>query len=93
MLRAAVHADPGRFAVAEQARRAALRLPPTTALALVSGDASAFIAALPPELEVLGPTDGKWLVRGDTHVTLCAALAAIPRTGARLRVEVDPGRV
>lgn len=92
VLRAAVHADPGRLAGPEGARRAALRLPPATALALVSGDASAFLAGLGPGVEVLGPSDGRWLVRAGDHPTLAAALAAVPRTGARLRVEVDPAR-
>ena len=92
VLRAAVHADPGRFAAAEEARRATLRLPPATALALVSGDAAAFVAALPPGLEALGPSDGRWLVRAADHQTLCAGLGATPRNGARLRVEVDPQR-
>jgi len=92
VLRAAVHADPGRLAVVERERRAALRLPPATALAVVSGDAAAFVAALPGGVEVLGPADGRWLVRAGDHRTLCDALAAVPRAGARLRVEVDPAR-
>ena len=92
VLRAAVHADPGRLAAVESERRASLRLPPATALALVSGDAAAFVAALPSTVEALGPADGRWLVRADDHRTLCDALASVPRTGARLRVEVDPAR-
>ena len=47
VLAAALHADPGRLAAAEEPRRALLRLPPTTALALVSGDgADEFVARL-----------------------------------------------
>ena len=92
VLRAAVHADPGRLTAAESERRASLRLPPATALALVSGDAAAFVAALPATVEVMGPAEGRWLVRADDHRTLCDALASVPRTGARLRVEVDPAR-
>ena len=92
VVRAAVHADPGRLAAAEAERRIALRLPPATALALVSGDAAAFVAALPPEVEALGPADGRWLVRAVDHRALCDALAATPRAGARLRLEVDPAR-
>lgn len=93
VLRAAVHADAGRLAGPEAARRAELRLPPATALAVVSGDAAVYVGALGPEVEVIGPTDGRWLVRAPDHATLAAALAAVPRTGARLRVEVDPSRV
>ncbi|HEX2700573.1 MAG TPA: hypothetical protein VHM89_10275 [Acidimicrobiales bacterium] len=93
VLRAAVHADAGRVAAHEAPRRADLRLPPAAALALVSGDGAGFVAALGPEVEVLGPADGRWLVRASDHTVLADALAAVPRTGARLRVEVDPARV
>ena len=92
---AAVHADPSRLAVVEAARRAALRFPPETAVAAVSGPAAAaFVAALPAgaALEVLGPADDRWLVRAADHRTLCDALAATPRPAGRLRVEVDPLR-
>ncbi|MBV8295585.1 MAG: hypothetical protein JO085_02010, partial [Acidimicrobiia bacterium] len=41
VLDAVVHADPGRFALVESARRAALRFPPETALAEISGEAAA----------------------------------------------------
>ncbi|HVM02386.1 MAG TPA: hypothetical protein VM263_06915, partial [Acidimicrobiales bacterium] len=92
VLRAAVHADPGRLAAAEAERRAAARLPPCSALALVSGDAEGFVAALPATVEVLGPADGRWLVRAGDHRALCDGLASVPRRGARLRVEVDPAR-
>jgi primosomal protein N' (replication factor Y) len=92
VLRAAVHADPGRFAVAESARRAELRLPPAAALAVVSGDGVEFVAALPATVEVLGPSDGRWLLRAPDSAVLARALAATPRHGARLRVEVDPPR-
>lgn len=93
VLGAAVHADPGRLAAAESLRRAALRLPPVTALAEVSGpQAEALVARLPPSVEVLGAHAGRWLVRGDDHPTLCDALASVPRPPGRLRVEVDPPR-
>jgi len=92
---AAVHADPGRLAVVEAARRAALRLPPEVAMALVSGEAApAYAAALSSleGVEVLGPSRGRWLVRAPDHGVLCGALAATPRPAGRLRVEVDPLR-
>jgi primosomal protein N' (replication factor Y) (superfamily II helicase) len=44
-------------------------------------------------VEVLGPADGKWLVRASDHQTLCDALAATPRPSGRLRVAVDPVRI
>jgi primosomal protein N' (replication factor Y) len=90
---AAVHADPSRLAVVERARRAALRLPPETALALVSGPGAAeFLEGLPRSVEVLGPGDGRWLVRAPDHRLLADALAGAPRPSERVRVEVDPRR-
>ena len=115
VLDAAVHADPSRFALVESARRAALRLPPETALAVVSGPAAeAFVellrdieapdieapagveataAVVPAGVEVLGPSDGRWLVRAPDHAVLSDALAAVARPPGRLRVEVDPRRM
>ena len=92
---AVVHADPSRLAVVEGARRAALGFPPERAVAVVSGAAApSFAAALSelPEVEVVGPADGRWLVRAMDHPTLCDALAATPRPKGRLRVAVDPLR-
>jgi primosomal protein N' (replication factor Y) len=92
---AALHADPSRLAVVESARRAALRFPPETAVAAVSGaGADAFVASLvrPAGLEVLGPAGGRWLIRAPDHAVLSDALAASPRPGGRLRIEVDPLR-
>ena len=92
VLDAAIHADPSRFTVVESARRAALQLPPETAMAVVSGEAApAFIEAL-NGVEVMGPSDGRWLLRAPDHATLADALAATPRPPGRLRVEVDPRR-
>jgi len=93
VLDAAVHADPSRFSLVESARRAALRLPPETALAVVSGAvAAAFVDRL-EGVEVLGPSDGRWLVRAPDHAVLSDALAAAVRPPGRLRVEVDPRRM
>jgi primosomal protein N' (replication factor Y) len=92
---AALHADPSRLSVVEAARRAALRFPPETAVAAVSGQAAAaFVAALAPAagVEVLGPAGERWLLRAADHKTLCDALAATPRPPGRLRIEVDPLR-
>jgi len=98
VLEAARAADPGRLAAAEWPRRAELHLPPESALAVISGAAGdAFAAAVAgagsPGVEVLGPDDGRWLVRAPDHEALCDALAAAPRPPGRLRVEVDPARV
>ncbi len=95
VVQAALQADPDRVAVAEGARRRDLRLPPTTAVALVSGEvAETYAEGLRGRLgvEVLGPVDGSWLVRAGDHSHLCDALAANPRPAGRLRVSVDPLR-
>lgn len=92
---AAVHADPSRLAVVESARRAALRFPPESAVARISGQSAAlFVDALPEVegLEVLGPAGGRWLLRAPDHRVLCDSLAAAPRPAGRLRIEVDPLR-
>jgi primosomal protein N' (replication factor Y) len=93
---AALHADPSRVAEAEAPRRAALGFPPAAALAAVSGAAAeVFVEPLRGTLglEVLGPLDGRWLVRAPGVATLCDALAATPRPPGRLRVAVDPLRL
>jgi primosomal protein N' (replication factor Y) len=97
VIQAALHADPARVADAERPRRELLRFPPVAALATVSGPAAGtFVEALAPVpgVEVLGPADGRWLVRAPDHTVLCDALAATPRpTTGRLRIEVDPARI
>ena len=98
---AAVHADPGRLTEPERARRAELRFPPVTAMAILSGAAAGTyvdaLRAVEAEdagrgLEILGPADGRWLVRAPDHEALCDALASAPRPTGRLRVNVDPSR-
>ncbi|HEX6236979.1 MAG TPA: hypothetical protein VFZ68_07280 [Acidimicrobiales bacterium] len=96
VVQAALHGDPSRVADAERARRELLRFPPVTALAEVSGAAAPdFVDALgsPLGVEVLGPSDGRWLLRAPGHAALCDALAATPRPPGRVRVAVDPPRV
>ena len=96
VVQAALHADPVRVARAERDRRELLRFPPATALAEVSGPAApAYVDALgvPLGLEVIGPADGRWLVRAPDHPTLSDALAVVARPPGRVRVAVDPARV
>jgi primosomal protein N' (replication factor Y) len=93
VLAAARHADPSGWATAENERRVALRLPPATALALVSGEAAGPFVEGVTGIEVQGPADGRYRLRADDHQALCDALAAAPRPSGRLRVEVDPLRV
>ena len=96
VLDAVLQADPRRMVAGERDRRRELGFPPSTALAEVSGAAAPeFIAALgaPLGVEVLGPVDGRWLLRAADHRTLCDTLASTPRPSGRVRVEVDPLRV
>lgn len=95
VLQAALLADPTRVSDAERRRRDLLGYPPSRALALVSGAAAeAWVAGFrpPPGVEVLGPADGRWIVRAGDHATLCDALASASRPQGRLRIEVDPLR-
>ena len=74
----------------------ALRLPPFSAMAFVSGEAAAeFVDGFRSSLtgvDIQGPADGVWRLRAADHQTLCDALAAAPRPSGRLRIEVDPRR-
>ena len=94
-LLAAVGADPDRLVRAELPLRRTLGLPPTTAMALVSGEAAeAFVEALgePLGVRIQGPVDGAWRLVAPDHRVLCDALATVPRPPGRLRLEVDPLR-
>ena len=42
---------------------------------------------------IIGMRRPWWLVRAPTHEALAGWLAAVPRPGGRLRVEVDPQRI
>jgi primosomal protein N' (replication factor Y) len=96
VIAAVLHADPGRLVAPERQRREALGFPPYAALAEVSGQAAeAFVERLgsPLGLTVLGPVDGRWLVRAPDHQTLCDALGSVERPPGRLRLAVDPLRI
>ena len=95
VLQGALLAEPSRVSDAERSRRILLGYPPAKALALVSGAAApAWIEGFeaPVGVEVLGPADGRWIVRAADHRLLCDALAAASRPPGRLRIEVDPLR-
>jgi primosomal protein N' (replication factor Y) len=93
-IRAALLADPEVLSDGEWELRRALRLPPVTAVAVVSGPgAPAYVDALRAgPLEVLGPDRDRWLVKGPDSAALADGLAAAPRPAARLRVAVDLAR-
>lgn len=95
-IQAALHGDPDRLVAREQARRSLLQYPPYAAVAVVSGVAApAFIDTLgrPLGVDVLGPTDGTWMLRAASHQPLLDALAATPRPAGRLRIAIDPLRL
>ena len=96
VLRAAVSADPTKVSAVEWERRRSLGFPPHRAIASVSGPVAAqWIDALgrPEGVEVLGPADGRWLLRAVDHAVLCDVLASVPRPSGRMRIEVDPLRI
>jgi len=96
VLRAAVHADPGILTREEAVVRRAMGLPPYGALAEISGagaDALADRLLADPGLTVMGPRNGRWLIRADTPDHLADALRPSERPPGRLRVHVDPPRV
>ena len=95
-IQAALHGDPDRLVTREHTRRQLLLFPPYAAVAVVSGVAApAFMEAFgrPLGVDVMGPTDGEWLLRADSHPPLLDAFAATPRPTGRLRIAVDPLRI
>ncbi len=93
VVQAVLHGDPGRWSDPEATRRRLLDLPPFAALALLDGPGAAALAAGlsgRPALTVLGPTDGRYLVRAADSATLADGLAAVPRPPERVRIAVDP---
>ncbi len=97
VLVAALHADPGRLAAFERPRRTLLRLPPDSALALVSGDgADELVARLKgsePAVEVGSSGAGRFLVRAAGPDALADALASAGPPAPGTRIEVDPRQV
>ncbi len=105
VVRALVKGHPPIVTDLESDRRRALEFPPFGALAEVSGDDAAVLAATDPlrgldpfvaAVRVLGPTDGRALVVAPSSDVLADALQlvhAAARAGGRVRVVVDPPRV
>ena len=99
VLEAAVRADPGVLAAAEEPRRRELRLPPHSALARLTGEEPALAAAGEAlrrrGVEVTADA-GARLARSPSHPLLCDALAeamSAARTHGRIRADVDPLRL
>lgn len=96
VIRAAVHGDPSIVSQAEHRRRALLRYPPATSIAIVGGEGGpAYVASFgaPLGVEVLSADDGQWMLRCDDRAVLLGALAATERPPGRLRLHVDPMRI
>jgi primosomal protein N' (replication factor Y) len=97
VLAAALHADPGRLAALERPRRRLLRLPPDSALALLSGDGADELAARlrgsGSTVEVGSSGAGRFLVRAGGADALADALASAGPPGPGTRIEVDPRQV
>ena len=97
VLDAALHADPGRLAAQEGPRRRQLRLPPETALALVSGDGAAEFASrlstVAGSLEVGSTAPGRFLIRATAPQLLAQALADAGPPHHGTRIEVAPRQV
>jgi primosomal protein N' (replication factor Y) (superfamily II helicase) len=92
---AALLADPGRLAAIEEPVREALRLPPFTALAVLSGPGAEELAgALGGQgvVELMEVAGERWVVRAPDAAALADALAVAGRPAARVRVEVGPVR-
>jgi primosomal protein N' (replication factor Y) len=101
VVRALTKGQPGILADAEATRREALGFPPFGAVAEVSGDEPAVLAAVDAvagfmAIRVAGPTDGRALVIAPDAAQLADALAvgrAAARAVGRVRIAVDPPRV
>ncbi|MDQ2678059.1 MAG: hypothetical protein M3Y51_04895, partial [Actinomycetota bacterium] len=96
VVQAALRGDPRIVSAVEADRRRLVRFPPAATVAVVGGEAAAgYIEAVgaPVGVEVLGPDDGRWLLRSDEPATLLDHLATVVRPPGRLRLRVDPSRL
>lgn len=99
VFRALQTVDLERLVPDELARRASLGWPPVGAVATVEGGgADVWMAAVRDRMggsvRVMGPADGRFLVRADSAELLGEALAAVERPArSRCRVVVDPPRL
>jgi primosomal protein N' (replication factor Y) len=95
VLRAAVSADPGPLLESERRRREITGFPPAVTMALVGGEAAAaFVEAFGSPLGVeVRRRDTSWLLVAEDRAVLLDALAATPRPGGRLKLQIDPMRL
>lgn len=99
VFRAVQAVDLDRLVPPELERRAEVGWPPWRCVATIEGQGSevwmqALRARTDHEVEVLGPSDGRYLLRAVTQAHLADALGATPRPPrSRCRVIVDPARL
>jgi primosomal protein N' (replication factor Y) len=97
VIEAAGLAGPQRLSEAEEPVRRALRLPPFSALAVLSGAGAAELAAgleklAGDQIEVNALGEGRWAVRAPDSAALAHVLGAVERPAERVRTEVGPVR-
>lgn len=101
VIAAAQRADPEVLSVSEAPLRKALRLPPCSALALLTGPGAPAMASsletfaaahATGTLEVTQSDRERWVVKAQDQASLSDALAAAPRPQERVRIEVGPVR-
>jgi len=106
VLKSATAGDPEFVRVDELARRSEARLPPFSAIALLSGARAAEVSSLLdaiPDVEVFSDAgsspakktevSGHFLVRARTTEELCRALEQARARGHEVRIEVDPSSI
>ena len=80
------------WAEIETSRRSLLSLPPFGSYAAISGPgAEEFVSQVPlsEKLEILGPSEGSWMIKSIQHSDLVSALSEVPRPSKRLRIAVN----
>jgi len=76
----------------ETNRRSLLSLPPFGSYAAISGPgAEEFVSQVPlsEKLEILGPSEGSWMIKSSQHSDLISVLSETPRPSKRLRIAVN----
>jgi primosomal protein N' (replication factor Y) len=80
------------WAEMETNRRSLLSLPPFGSYAAISGPgAEEFVSQVPlsEKLEILGPSEGSWMIKSSQHSDLISVLSETPRPSKRLRIAVN----
>ncbi|MGI9623355.1 MAG: hypothetical protein ACR2PK_11005 [Acidimicrobiales bacterium] len=93
---AAVNADVEPWTEVDRTRRELLGYPPFRTLAEVSGPGAEELMTnmgTPLGVEILGPRDGRWLIKAEAPEMLSQAFDGVERPKSRTRVSVDPLRL